>query len=97
MSLEIQLSEEYRITADKRQFIMQRFITPKPKEGDKPKDPYWKSETFHNSLDGLLVHYAQMSLRLSDVKSLAMALKEMKNIVSTLSGALNPQFEVKTK
>ena len=88
----IQIDGNYRITADSRQFILEQKTKPKT-EG---KEGAWKSIGFYRNLDLLLQDHALVKLRMSDVSTLAEALKETKRIIHALSDVLTPRFKVET-
>jgi len=88
----LNIDENWRITSDKYQWILQKpcKITPKNQTG-------WKNEAFYVSLPALVESLADRMLRASDAATLSEALEEVKSIQRRLSRALTPDYEVTAK
>ena len=82
----IQIDEQYRVTTDPYQWIIQKRRTRKGKED-------WESLTFHSSLDAAIQSLREDRVRASDAQTVADALRDISNIDTTLSQALTPRFE----
>ena len=83
----IQLNKNYRITADRRQWILQN------KSGDE-----WKNQGFFVDLETLLKYYIEQQKRLSKSNSIYELLEYQKALLDRLNLVLAPlKVEVITK
>ena len=83
----IPINEQYRITTDPYQWIVQKKRSRKGKED-------WESQTYHPSIQSALQSFWEFMVRQSDATTLTDALVEVENVTTTLSQALTPQFQV---
>ena len=83
----IPINEQYRITTDPYQWIVQKKRSRKGKED-------WESQPYHPSIQSALQSFGEFMVRQSDAASLTAALVEVENVTTTLSQALTPQFQV---
>jgi len=83
----IPINEQYRITTDPYQWIVQKKRSRKGKED-------WESQTYHPSIQSALQSFGEFMVRQSDATTLTDALVEVENVTTTLSQALTPQFQV---
>jgi len=88
----ISINEKYRISSDKRQWIIQTpcKITPKTPSG-------WRNEQFYVNLSSLVTALSERMLRESNVETLSDALDEVKRIQQELTEALSTNYEVTVK
>ena len=84
----IQIDEQYRVTTDPYQWIIQKRRTRKGKED-------WESLTFHSSPDAAIQSLREQLVRVSDAQTVADALRDISRIDTTLSRALTPTFKVR--
>ena len=84
----VPISEQYRITTDPYQWIVQKKRSRKGKED-------WESQTYHPSLDAAIHSLWERLVRASDAETEADALRDISHIDTTLSQALTPTFEVR--
>tara|TARA_Y100000031_G_scaffold137615_1_gene162750 strand:- start:854 stop:1150 length:297 start_codon:yes stop_codon:yes gene_type:complete len=84
--MKLPIDEQYRISSDAHQWILQKVRTRKG-----VKD--WESITFHSDLDDLIQHLGHRMVRESDATTLAEALVAIENVTTTLSQALTTQKE----
>ena len=82
----IQIDEQYRVTTDPYQWIIQKRRTRKGEED-------WKPLTYHHSLDSAIQGLREHLVRDSDAQTVADALRDISHIDTTLSQALTPRFE----
>ena len=82
----IPINEQYRITTDPYQWIVQKKRSRKGKED-------WESQTYHPSIQSALQSFGEFMVRQSDATTLTDALAEVESITTTLSQALTPQFQ----
>lgn len=85
--MEINLDKKYRITADSRQYILQKKVKER-----------WVGESYYVKLEVLLQDYIDMQTRCSDVKTIQELIDYQKRLVTALNKAVQPlKIEVKTK
>ena len=83
----VPINEQYRITTDPYQWIVQKKRSRKGKED-------WEPQTYHTSFQSALQSLGEFMVRQSEAASLTDALVEVENVTTTLSQALTPQFQV---
>lgn len=84
----IPIDDKHQITSDANQWILQEKTESKSGPGS------WKSVGFYSSLESLINSLYDRKLRRSDVVGLEEAIREAKNIATTLKQALKPLFTV---
>lgn len=52
--MEIRLTDEYRITGEPRNIVLEQLITPRSSEDGQVKDPYWKPVGYYGKLEHAL-------------------------------------------
>ena len=77
----IQIDEQYRVTTDPYQWIIQKKRTRNGRED-------WRSQTFHPSFASALQSLGETMVRESNASTLSQALADVKTITTTLSQAL---------
>ena len=77
----IQIDEQYRVTTDPYQWIIQKKRTRNGRED-------WRSQTFHPSFSSALQSLGETMVRESNASTLPQALADVKTITTTLSQAL---------
>ena len=82
----ISINEQYRISTDPYQWIVQKKRTRNGREA-------WGSQTYHPSFDAALQSLGERLVRESDAETLAQALVVVENVTTTLTQALTPRFE----
>ena len=82
----IQIDEQYRVTTDPYQWIIQKRRSRKGEED-------WECLTYHPSLDSAIQGLREHLVRDSDAQTVADALRDISHIDTTLSQALTPRFE----
>ena len=82
----IPINEEYRITADEYQWIIQKKRSRKGKED-------WKSQHFFGTLEAAVKDLGGLMVRRSGAQTLVDALEAVEMITTTLSQALTPQID----
>ena len=80
------IDEQYRITADPYQWIVQRKRTRAGQED-------WQSQTYHSTFESAARELWELMVRTSDAQTLVDALADVERITTTLSQALTPQSE----
>ena len=83
----VPINEQYRITTDPYQWIVQKKRSRKGKED-------WEPQTYHTSFQSALQSLGEFMVRQSDATTLTDVLAEVESITTTLSQALTPQFQV---
>ena len=82
----IPINEEYRLTADTQQWIIQRIRT---REGKKD----WESKWFYPTVQSALKGLGDLMVRRSGAQTLAEALDAVEKVTTMLSQALTPRIE----
>ena len=82
----IQIDEQYRVTTDPYQWIVQKKRSRKGKED-------WESQTYHPSFEFALQSLGERLVRGSDAETLVDALADAKKAITILSQAHTPQLE----
>ena len=82
----IPINEEYRITADEYQWIIQKKRSRKGKED-------WESKHFFGTFEAAVKELGELLVRRSKANTLVDALAEVEKVGTTLSQALTPQIE----
>ena len=82
----ISINEQYRITTDPRQWIVQKKRSRRGKED-------WESQTYHHSFESALQSLGEYLVRASETQTLEEALVAVENVATTLSQALTPHSE----
>ena len=82
----IQIDEQYRVTTDPYQWIVQKKRSRKGKED-------WESQTYHPSLDAAIHSLWERLVRASDAETEVDALQDIERITTTFSQALAPNSE----
>ena len=82
----IPINEQYRVTTDPYQWIIQRKRTRKGNE-------VWESQTYHPSVDAAVRSLGERMVRECKTDTLVDALKAVETIATTLSQALMPSLE----
>ena len=82
----IRINEQYRVTTDPYQWIIQRKRTRKGNE-------VWESQTYHPSFDGVVRSLGERMARECKTDTLVDALKVEETIATTLSQTLTPSIE----
>jgi hypothetical protein len=47
----ININEQYRVTTDTMNFTLEKFVIPKPKDGEEQKQGDWQNVGYHADLD----------------------------------------------
>ena len=82
--MQIQINDQYRISSDSHQWIIQQRRTRKGVDG-------WKSISYHTTIDAVVKRLGQRMVRESDATTLVDALVAIENVTTTLSQALTTQ------
>ena len=94
MSINIQINDDYRLSSDKYQWIIQKKKMRKDKKtGEKYQD--WEGISFHPTPTKAVQSISQMLIRTSEAETLTEALERVDSVVTTLTQALTPYFDVK--
>ena len=83
--LKLQITDQYLITTDEFQYIVNRKRTRKGK-------PDWDPESYHPTFQGALQNIGERLVRGSDAQTLADAIADVENVTTTLSQAVRDQF-----
>ena len=81
----VPINEQYRITTDPYQWIVQKKRTRKDQVD-------WESVTYHPTFKSALQSLGELMVRRSDAATLADALVDVENVTTTLSQVLAPEF-----
>ena len=81
----VPINEQYRITTDPYQWIVQKKRTRKDQDG-------WESVTYHPTFRSAVQSLGELMVRRSDAATLTEALVEVENVTTSLSQALAPEF-----
>jgi len=80
--MQINLTEDWRIKADKHNFILQEKKIYQ--SGEHIGEVYWEADSYFQTIDGLLNNLHLKMLRASDASTLSQALAESKRITTEL-------------
>ena len=83
--MKLQITDQYQITTDEFQYIVNRKRTRKGKLG-------WDPESYHPTFQGALQSIGERLVRGSDAQTLADAIADVENVTTTLSQAVRDQF-----
>ena len=81
----VPINEQYRITTDPYQWIVQKKRTRKDQDD-------WESVTYHPTFPSAVQSLGELMVRRSDAATLADAMVDVEYITTTLSQALAPEF-----
>ena len=84
--MKLQITDQYQITTDEFQYIVNRQRTRRGKLG-------WDPESYHPTFQGALQSIGERLVRGSDAETLADAIADVENVTTSLSQALRPYFE----
>ena len=84
--MKLPITDQYQITTDEFQYIVNRKRTRK-------SGPDWEPESYHPTFQGALQHIGERLVRGSDAQTLADAIADVENVTTSLSQALRPYFE----
>lgn len=85
----IPINDQYRITSDPRQWILQTPVKVSSRHPDG-----WKSTAYYISLSQLVNSLCERMCRESNAVGVVEGLAETKRILRTLTRALAPQYDV---
>ncbi len=85
--MKLPIDEQYRISSDANQWILQKSRTRKGVQE-------WESIAYYTDLDPLVKSLKNRMVRESDATTLTDALRDIQNVTTTLSQALTVQEEV---
>ena len=83
--MKLRINDQYQITTDEYQYIVNRKRTRKGKLD-------WDAESYHPTFQGALQHIGERLVRDSDAQTLADAIADVENVTTTLSQAVRGQF-----
>lgn len=90
MSLNIRIDEDYKITSDKMNFMLEHRTIVKPGPLTNPANignENWEAEGYYRTIQQVLTEYARKKVLVSDVKTfneLFQLLDDIKNLISRL-------------
>ena len=84
--MKIEINEEWRVTSDKYQFILER------RTGD--KKPRWEADSYSDSLSHLMSILVRKAVRGAEVDTFREVLEKVENLSCDISRALTGYFEV---
>lgn len=76
--MNIRLSEDYQLTSDRLQYILQERKIPT--KGENIGKEYWHNIGYYNKLQNALDDYVDMRVRVSDKNSVAELITHLKDI-----------------
>ena len=85
------INDEYRISSDSYQWIIQKSRQRK-RNGELVTE--WRSESFFSTFEGVLRELGERMVRESDAVGFAQALEDVERVVTTLSQALPTHIHV---
>ena len=83
--LKLQITDQYLISTDKYQYIVN---VPRTRKGGSG----WEPESYHPTFEGALQNIGERLVRCSDAQTLADAIADVENVTTTLSQVLAPEF-----
>jgi hypothetical protein len=90
----IPITNDYRITADEYQWILQKLSGTRKNRKTGELEPNWKDKGYYNSLEHLANDLCTRMVRTSSASTIAELEQEYKNAVALLTHALAPQFHI---
>ena len=94
MSINIPLNDNYRLSSDKYQWIIEKKRKGKDRKTGEPTIE-WRGDSYHPTPTKAVQHYAHMQVRTSEASTLTEALENIDEVVRSVTEALVPYFEVK--
>lgn len=84
------INDKYRIKTDSNQWMVQKYggVVQKTQE------EIWTGVLYYSNIEALVKGLSERMLRESGVDTLALALKEVESVATTLSSALSPTYLV---
>ena len=76
--MEIKLHDDYRLTSDRYQYILQERKVPQ--KGKNIGKEYWDNIGYYSKLQNALDDYIDMRVKLSDVKSITEIINHLKEL-----------------
>ena len=83
--LKLQITDQYLISTDKYQYIVN---VPRTRKGGSG----WEPESYHPTFQGALQHIGERLVRDSNAQTLVDAIADVENVTTTLSQAVRGQF-----
>ena len=83
--MKLQITDQYLISTDKYQYIVN---VPRTRKGGRD----WEPESYHPTFRGALQYIGERLVRGSDAQTLADAIADVENVTTTLSQVLAPEF-----
>ena len=87
----IPINDQYRITSDRYQWMIQE------KRNRTGKAEEWEPKSYFPTLEGAVKGLGEQMVRLSGAESIEELIKATENVTTTLSRALPPEIEVVLK
>ena len=91
--MKLQINKDFRISTDKRNWILEKRSDSKNKETKEITDS-WLAQGYYISLNSLVNAYPDVILKQSDCIGVTEALETVKVACKELTGALSPKYEV---
>ena len=83
--LKLKITDQYLISTDKYQYIVN---VPRTRKGGSG----WEPESYHPTFEGALQNIGERLVRCSDAQTLADAIADVENVTTTLCQAVRDQF-----
>jgi len=84
----LNIDNDYRITADQHNYILQKRHEVKDKDTKEIKEEVWKSKTFHNKISGALQAYLDVKIKESKKRTWPTFIKEVRELEKTMAEML---------
>ena len=89
--MRLQIDNDYRITSDRYQWIVQKRRS-RVQDGKRRSD--WEAQSYYTTLRSALAQLGERMVRESNADTVVDALEVINDIATTLSQALTPQLEL---
>jgi len=90
----LNIDEDYRITSDNYNFVLQKRNDVKDKDTGEIVDELWRNKTYHNKVSKALDAYMDIKMRESKKRSWPSFIKEVKDLekkIGTLLMTVDPE------
>jgi len=91
--MNIDLGNDYRLSADKYQWMIQKMHMAKNSKTGELEEK-WDSLSYHSTINQAINHHAGVLIRTSEAESVGEAMEAIESVVAGLTQALSPVFDV---
>lgn len=87
--VDIRIDEDYKITSDEYQYILQeKKVKKNSKDKENIGETYWVSRGYHGSIESALKGYKKVKIHHSDIKNIEQLLNKIEEIDKKIESVL---------